>query len=161
MKQKNENLCIASLILGIFSMLLCTVPILGIILTIISMIVTFKARKMLITLDEKSGLVTAGLILSIIALVFAIIITLLLIFYFGTSIYLKISTRKDVYIPNLVGLTVQEAKEKTKKLGLYIEVKNTSNENASNSSIVISQEPEYMMNYKIKEKSIIRITTQK
>lgn len=159
MKQKNENLCIASLILGIFSILLCTVPILGIILTIISMIVTFKARKMLITLDEKSGLVTAGLILSIIALVFAIIITLLLIFYFGTSIYLKIGTTKDVYIPNLVGLTVQEAKEKTKKLGLYI--KNTSNENVSNSSIVISQEPEYMMNYKIKEKSIISITTQK
>lgn len=161
MKQKNENLCIASLILGIFSMLLCTVPILGITLTIISMIVTFKARKMLITLDEKSGLVTAGLILSIIALVFAIIITLLLIFYFGTSIYLKIGTTKDVYIPNLVGLTVQEAKKKTKKLGLYIEVKNTSNENVSNSSIIISQEPEYMMNYKIKEKSIISITTQK
>lgn len=161
MKQKNENLCIASLILGIFSILLCTVPILGIILTIISMIVALKTRKMLITLDEKSGLVTAGLILSIIALVFAIIITLLLIFYFGTSIYLKIGTTKDVYIPNLVGLTVQEAKKKTKKLGLYIEVKNTSNENVSNSSIVISQEPEYMMNYKIKEKSIISITTQK
>ena len=86
MKQKNENLCIASLILGIFSILLCTVPRLGIILTIISMIVTFKARKMLITLDEKSRLVTAGLILSIIVLVFAIIITLLLIFYFGTYI---------------------------------------------------------------------------
>ena len=125
------------------------------------MIVALKARKMLITLDEKSGFVTAGLILSIIALVFAIIITLLLIFYFGTSIYLKIGTTKDVYIPNLVGLTVQEAKEKTKKLGLYIEVKNTSNENVSNSSIVISQEPEYMMNYKIKEKSIISIKTQK
>lgn len=93
------------------------------------MIVTFKARKMLITLDEKSRLVTAGLILSIIALVFAIIITLLLIFYFGRYIQLKIGTTKDVYIPNLVGLTVQEAKEKTKKLGLYIEVKNTSNEN--------------------------------
>lgn len=93
------------------------------------MIVTFKARKMLITLDEKSRLVTAGLILSIIALVFAIIITLLLIFYFGIYIQLKIGTTKDVYIPNLVGLTVQEAKEKTKKLGLYIEVKNTSNEN--------------------------------
>lgn len=161
MKQKNENLCIASLILGIFSILLCTVPILGIILTIISMIVAFKARKMLIALDEKSGIVTAGLILSIIALVFAIIITLLLIFYFGTSIYLKIGTTKDVYIPNLVGLTVQEAKEKTKKLGLYIKVKNTSNENVSNSSIVISQEPEYMTNYPIKEKSIISITTQK
>lgn len=161
MKQKNENLCIASLILGIFSILLCTMPILGIILTIISMIVALKTRKMLITLDEKSGLVTAGLILSIIALVFAIIITLLLIFYFGTSIYLKIGTTKDVYIPNLVGLTVQEAKKKTKKLGLYIEIKNTSNENVSNSSIVISQEPEYMMNYKIKEKSIISITTQK
>lgn len=161
MKQKNENLCIASLILGIFSMLLCTVPILGIILTIISMIVTFKARKMLITLNEKSGLVTAGLILSIIALVFAIIITLLLIFYFGTSIYFKIGTTKDVYIPNLVGLTVQEAKEKTKKLGLYIEIKNISNENVSNSSIVISQEPEYIKNYQIKGKSIIRITTQK
>lgn len=42
---------------------------------------------------------------------------------------MKIGTTKDVYIPNLVGLTVQEAKEKTKKLGLYIEVKNTSNEN--------------------------------
>ena len=160
MKEKNENLCIASLILGIFAILLCTVPILGMILTIISMIVTFKARKMLTALDKKSGLVTAGLILSIIALVVATIITLFVIFYFGTSIYLRFSTVKEVDIPNLVGLTVQEAKEKAKNLGIYLEIKNASKENVSNSSMVISQDPSYRVNFRIKKKSIISIITQ-
>lgn len=77
-KQQSEGIYVASLVLGIFSLLLGQIPILGLILAIVSLVITIKAKKKLKSNNGKSGLVTAGLVLTIIGLVIAIGSTLMI-----------------------------------------------------------------------------------
>jgi hypothetical protein len=83
-KSKTEGIYIASLILGISTFLLGAIPILGLILGIIAIVITLKARKTMNNKEEKSGLVTAGLILSAIGLIIAVILTVVTV---GILIY--------------------------------------------------------------------------
>lgn len=77
-KNITETIYIASLVLGICSLLFCAIPIIGLILSIIALIISVKARKKLKQTNENKGIVTAGIVLSIVSLVLAIIITIII-----------------------------------------------------------------------------------
>lgn len=114
-KNITETIYIASLVLGICSILFCAIPILGLILSIVSVIISIKARKRLKQENENKGIVTAGMVLSIVSLILACIITILVVVVpIGGSIILNVTDSKDVNVPNVVGLTVEEAQEKLK-----------------------------------------------
>ncbi len=72
-KTKAKGIYITSLILGLCSLLIGLIPILGLIFSIVSLVITIKAKKELKLNNEKSGLVTAGLILTIVGLIISII----------------------------------------------------------------------------------------
>lgn len=72
---KTKGIYIASLVLGICALLFGIVPFLGLILSVVALVISIVARKKLKAEDSKSGIVTAGIITSILGLIFAIIIT--------------------------------------------------------------------------------------
>lgn len=84
---KIEGVYIASMVLGIIALLLCMVPILGLIITIVSLIIFIKAKKKVKQTGSKSGYVTAGMVLTIISLILTIFIhcSTLLVVYYGNS----------------------------------------------------------------------------
>lgn len=73
--RNTEGVYVASLILGIFTILVALVPILNIILSIIAIVVCIVANKKLKANNEKKGMVTAGLVCTIIGLVIAVIVS--------------------------------------------------------------------------------------
>ena len=84
-------------------------------------------------------------------------IVTILITYFG----LKLTQVKDVQIPNLVGKTIEEAKALTKEAKLaYIELEPQFSKDVE-AGRIISQIPEFMENYKIKEKTEIKVVISK
>ena len=94
-----------------------------------------------------------------------LIILLCLAIFFGsigiTSVILNNAAPKDVQIPDLVGLTEQEAKAKVEELKLVyekvIEEYNTEYEAGK----IFEQSPSFSENYKIKENSIISVKVSK
>ena len=80
----------------------------------------------------------------------------------GFTIYFKLSTPKEVSMPNVVGLTVEEAENKIKNAGLNFEIdKETTDENKQN-NIVLSQDPTYIEAYnKIKKGSTVKVIINK
>lgn len=74
---KTEGIYIASLVLGICSFLFGAVPFIGLILSIISLVIWNKAKKNLSERNETNGMVTAGLVLSIIGLLAGIFMTIM------------------------------------------------------------------------------------
>ena len=64
-----EGIYVASLVLGIICFLVCLVPFLGLVVAIISLIICIIAKKKVKQTGNTSGLVTAGLVLTIIGLV--------------------------------------------------------------------------------------------
>ena len=72
-KTNAKGIYIISLILGLCSLLIGLIPIVGLIFAIISFVVAIKAKKELKLNNEKSGLVTAGLILTIVGLIISIL----------------------------------------------------------------------------------------
>lgn len=70
----------ASLVLGIIAFLLGGVPIIGIVMCIAGIIVATKARNELKQKGERKGIVTAGLVLSVLGLLIGIAVT------FGSTI---------------------------------------------------------------------------
>lgn len=92
----------------------------------------------------------------------SIISVIIVGFLFGFAIYLNLSTPKEVSIPNVVGLTVEEAENKIKNAGLNFEIdKETTDENKQN-NIVLSQDPTYIEVYnKIKKGSTIKVIINK
>lgn len=81
---------------------------------------------------------------------------------FGFAIYLKLSTPKEVSMPNVVGLTVEEAENKIKNAGLNFEIyKEITDENKQN-NIVLSQDPKYIgTNYTVKKGSTVKVIINK
>ena len=73
MPMKNNNMAIVGLILGIFSLLGCWIPIWNLILSIVGIVSSAigLARK------QRSGMAIGGLVASIIALLISIVITFL------------------------------------------------------------------------------------
>lgn len=87
---------------------------------------------------------------------------LIVVCFLGFAIYLKLSTPKEVSMPNVVGLTVEEAENKIKNAGLNFEIdKETTDENKQN-NIVLSQDPTYIEAYnKIKKGSTVKVIINK
>ena len=86
---KTEGIYIASLVLLICSFLFGAVPFIGLILSIISLVIWNKAKKNLSERNETNGMVTAGVVLSIIGLLAGIFMTIMplgiMIFNFASS----------------------------------------------------------------------------
>ncbi len=74
-----------------------------------------------------------------------------------TSFAIDMSTPKDVLIPDLTGLTVDEAKAKIEELKLQVEVKEERYDTEIEEGKIISQDPAFRENYKIKEKTTINL----
>lgn len=76
-REKNTNgIYIASLILGICSLVFGAVPFLGLILGIVAIVICLIARKKMKINGEKSGLVTAGIITTVLGLLLATLVTM-------------------------------------------------------------------------------------
>lgn len=73
---KTEGIYIASLVLGICSFLLGAIPFIGLVLSTVSLVIWNKAKNELKEKNETNGMVTAGLVLSIIGLIAGIFMTI-------------------------------------------------------------------------------------
>lgn len=88
-------------------------------------------------------------------------ILLFAIAFGGTALITNLTTPKDVQIPNLVGMTREEAEQTTKDLNLKLEVKSEEYDENVEAGKIISQDPQYIENYKVKEKSTITVVVSK
>ena len=86
-----------------------------------------------------------------------IILILFILSVVGTMLYFKLTKLEDVAIPNLVGISKEEAEKMItdSKLKLGDVTEEYNSEYAA--GYVISQDPEYRENYKIKENSNINL----
>ena len=89
---------------------------------------------------------------TIIGLIILFILTITI-----TSFAIDMTTPKDVLIPDLTGLTVEEAKTKVEESKIQIEVKEERYDTEVEEGKIISQDPIYRENYKIKEKTTINV----
>ena len=106
-----------------------------------------EIRKENNTNNKKENFFTKHKKLSI----FLIVFVLFLLSIFGTNLVMRLTTPKDVDIPNLVGITKEEAEKAITERKLQLgEVKEEYNSEYEKGKI-ISQEPPYRENYKIKE----------
>lgn len=89
-----------------------------------------------------------------------IIIILILLFVLslgGTSLLFNMTKSKDVQVPNLVGLTIDEAKSKLDGTKLEYEVAEEKYDSKVDAGLIISQNPEFKSNYMIKENTKIEV----
>lgn len=89
---------------------------------------------------------------TMISLILLFVLTIMI-----TSFVIDLTTPKDVLIPDLENLTLEEAKAKIEELKLQIEVKEEKYNTEVGEGKIISQDPIYRENYKIKEKSKIQV----
>jgi serine/threonine-protein kinase len=75
----------------------------------------------------------------------------------GTNLFIKLTTVEDVLIPNVVGLTKEEAQKIVEESKLKFEITEETYDTEIEEGKVISQTPEYKVNYKIKEKNTISV----
>lgn len=171
---KTEGIYTASLVLGICSFLFAGIPILGLILSIIGLIISIKSRKKLKANNETKGIVTAGFILSIIGLILSILIFVFVFLGIGiafmegengvlTSANISMLETKEVEMPNVVGLSVEQAKEEIEKANLRFEVEKEEYNKDVEEGYVISQNPTYYIEgfNKVKENSTISVVVSK
>ena len=91
-----------------------------------------------------------------------LIITLILILLFalslgGTILFMNMTKPKDVQVPNLVGKTIEEVQNTLKGTKLSYEIIEEKYDTKIDKGLVISQEPEYKNNYRIKENQKMQI----
>ena len=93
------------------------------------------------------------------------IIGLILLFFLafgGTMLVLGMTNPKEVEVPNVVGLTREEAEQKVKDVNLIFEVQSEEYNTEVKENHVISQEPKHMDNYnKVKEGTTIKVVISK
>ncbi len=98
------------------------------------------------------------------AKVLLIILICLLVFggaMFATLNMLNGNRPKEVQIPSLVGLNIDEAKAKLDELNLKYEVTEEFSPEGKEEGLVLSQEPKYQDNYKINETEVIKLVVSK
>ncbi len=88
-------------------------------------------------------------------------ILLFVLAFGGTALVTNLTTPKDVQIPNLVGLTKEEAEQKGKELKLNITISSEEYDDTVEAGKVISQDPSFIDNYTVKQKSEIKIVISK
>lgn len=93
------------------------------------------------------------------------IIGLILLFFLafgGTMLVLNITNPKEVEVPDVVGLTREEAEQKIKDANLIFEVESEEYNTEIEENHVISQDPKHMDNYnKVKEKTTVKVVISK
>ena len=92
-----------------------------------------------------------------------ILFTCILVFFAAlwiTLLALQSKKAKDVVLPNFAELTLEEAESKAKEAGLQLEIEEAFHMEIEEGK-VISQEPPYQENYKVKEKSTVKIVVSK
>lgn len=90
---------------------------------------------------------------------------LILLFFLafgGTMMVLNLTNPKEVEIPNIVGLSREEAEQKVKEAKLQFEVDSEEYNKEIEKNHIISQDPTYIENYnKVKEGSSVRVIISK
>lgn len=86
----------------------------------------------------------------------AIIVFVLFVGGYTITYFALNSKSKTVEIPKVVGLTFEEAKEKLEKVNLKVEKIEEDSQEVENNH-VIRQEPKYLENYEVKEKSTVKV----
>ena len=90
------------------------------------------------------------------------IILLFFLAFGGTMLILGMTNPKEVEVPNVVGLTREEAEQKIKGANLIFEVESEEYNTEVEENHVISQDPKHMDNYnKVKEKTTVRVVISK
>ena len=79
----------------------------------------------------------------------------------GTYLALTLGRAKEVQIPDLSNMTLEQAQEEAKKLKIKVEVKEEKYHLEIPEGQIIEQDPKYQMNYKIKEGSTIKLVVSK
>ena len=96
---------------------------------------------------------------------FSIFIGAILLFFlaFGaTMLILNITNPKEVELPNLVGLSREEAEQKLKEVNLKFEVESEEYDPEVEEGHIISQDPAYVENYNnVKEGSTVKVKISK
>lgn len=95
-----------------------------------------------------------------ILLIIAIIVLIPVAAFFGVQGVLNIGREKDIALPNFVEMTREEAEAKAKELNLELQIEEQFDKKIEAGKI-ISQEPGYMENYTVKEKSTVKIIISK
>ena len=94
--------------------------------------------------------------------VFIGLILLFFIAFGGTLLILNLTNPKEVELPNLVGLTREEAEQKVKEAKLIFEVESEEYNADVEENKVISQDPTYVQNYnRVKQKSTVKVVISK
>lgn len=91
----------------------------------------------------------------------ALFVLIPLIALFLTMTIINANSVKSVQIPNIVGLTQDEAKEELKKLKINYEVESEEYNNEVEVGKIISQDPKYIENYTVLQKSTIKVKISK
>lgn len=94
----------------------------------------------------------------------AIFIALVLLFCIslgGTIAYSRITNPKEVLLPNLVGINIDEAKASIQEKGLDLEIEKEEYNNEYAAGYIISQTPTYSDNYNIKMGTKIKVIVSK
>lgn len=95
----------------------------------------------------------------------SIFIGLIILFFLafgGTMLFLKATNPKEVAIPNLVGLTKEEARQKAEEAKLIFEIESEEYNTEVEENHIISQDPQYIEKYNnVKEGSTIKVVISK
>ncbi len=94
----------------------------------------------------------------------SIFIGLILLFVIslgGTIAYSKLTNPKEVLLPNLVGISEDDAKKQLEDLGLKLEVSSEEFNSDYAEGYIISQDPLYSDNYNIKMGTTIKVVVSK
>ncbi len=96
--------------------------------------------------------------------VFAIILSCILVFAIamgGTYLALSLGKAKEVVLPNLTNLSLEQAQAKADELKIKLEVQEEKYDPEIPLGQIISQEPPYQENYNIKEGSTVKVIISK
>lgn len=94
--------------------------------------------------------------------VFLGLIILFFIAFGGTMLILNLTNPKEVELPDLVGLTREEAEQKIKELKLEFEVEAEEYNSEIEENHIISQDPKYVKNYsRVKEGTTVKVVISK
>ncbi len=96
--------------------------------------------------------------------VFAIILSCILVFAIamgGTYLALSLGKAKEVALPDLTKMTIEQAQAKANELKIKLEVQEEKYDPEIPLGQIISQEPPYQENYNIKEGSTVKVIVSK
>ena len=95
----------------------------------------------------------------------ALIILLFIVIFVATLVttlaVMNSSTPEDVQIPNVVGLSQEEAKQRIEDSNLKFNISREEYNSEVEAGYVISQDPAYISNYSVKEESTVNVVISK